>query len=172
MHHISLGFRHREDRNRPPLTASPTLNKEQVTDRPLPSTKPVQRAPSITDCFPNQGTVPEPRLRCSEPLCSGGYWNRTSDLFRVRDNFRAQHSPPLSTNTIRGRPPTSTQIRARCHAISQSANHPHTSGRLRTLRRHFQVHEESPSEVGGLVISRSRLLSTQTDTRSRTERSS
>ena len=58
----------------------------------------------------------------------GRYWDRTSDLFRVRDKHRAQHSP-LSTKTVRGRPLMSPHIRGRCHAVSQSPNHPHISGR-------------------------------------------
>ena len=99
MHHISPRFRHREDRNRRPLTASLTLNKEGVTDRPLLSTKRVHRAPSIIDYFPDKETVSEPRLRCSEPLCGGRYWDRTSDLFRVRDKHRAQHSPTEHENS-------------------------------------------------------------------------
>jgi hypothetical protein len=89
MHHISPRFRHREDRNRRTLTASPTLNKEGVTDRPLLSTKPVHRATSMIDYFPDKEAVPEPRLRCSEPPSGGRYWDRTSDLFRVRKNYRA-----------------------------------------------------------------------------------
>src|ERR1035437_9842140 len=41
-------------------------------------------------------------------------------------------TPPLSTRTIRGPPLMSPHIRGRCHAISQSPNHPHISGRPRT----------------------------------------
>ena len=41
-------------------------------------------------------------------------------------------TPPLSTKTVRGRPLTSPHIRGRCHAISQSPNHPHIGGRPRT----------------------------------------
>src|SRR5450631_515052 len=33
-------------------------------------------------------------------------------------------TPPLSTKTVRGRPPMSTQMRGRCQAISQSAPSP------------------------------------------------
>jgi hypothetical protein len=63
-------------------------------------------------------------------------------------------TPQLSTKTVRGRPPISSQIRARCHALCQSANRLYTSGRRRTLRRHFQVHKESPPDERGLVPTR------------------
>lgn len=116
MHRISLGSRHREDRNHPPLTASPTLNEEEVTNRPLLSTKPVQRAPSITATSRIRKTVPEPRLRCSEPLCSGRYWDRTSDFFRVRDKQRAQRSPTKHENS----PWTSPEVPAYSWPLSRN----------------------------------------------------
>ena len=66
----------------------------------------------------------EPETPCySRGFDSGRYWDRTGDLFRVRDKHRAQLSP-LSTKTVRGRPPMSSHIRGRCHATSQSPRHP------------------------------------------------
>src|ERR1019366_423050 len=46
-------------------------------------------------------------------------------------------TPPLSTKTVRGRPPMSAHIRGRCHAISQSPRHPHISERPRTVHPRF-----------------------------------
>jgi len=42
-----------------------------------------------------QKTAPNPRFRRSGAVLETGgrYWDRTSDLFRVRHNNRAQHSP-------------------------------------------------------------------------------
>jgi hypothetical protein len=57
-------------------------------------------------------------------------------------------TPPLSTKTVRGRPPMSAHIRGRCHAISQSPRHPYISERPRTVHTRFPKGKLSRESFG------------------------
>jgi len=139
-------------RNDPRPRHSPDVSEQPRTPRdtkcPLPRRK---RSPVVTQLV-NQGhhwTKNKPlqwliqtnstlRFRCSKALLvlvgDIGIEPVTSSVSGVNTVLS---TPPLSTKTVRGRPPTSAHIRGRCHAISQSPRHTHTSEHPRTVHTHF-----------------------------------
>src|ERR1019366_808480 len=72
---------------------------------------------------------PGPRFRCSEALLVlGGDTGIEPVTSSVSGINTVLSDPLLSTKTVRADPVTSTHIRGRCHAISQSSKSPLISG--------------------------------------------